>query len=697
MGSSSSSADEWIELRNLTTQEIDLSGWLITKKSGGSENVMLEIPEGEIIPAQSFYLIANYDSEASNSQLDIQPDLVETDVSLINSGLQIKLYDSQDQLVDTADDGSGKPLAGGYVSGEIWKSMERISSPINGTVVDDWKTATDSINFDSGAVELGTPRAPNSNSAPIAVAGPDSEVVVGEVVTFDGSESSDPDDDQLAFTWDFGDGQQGGGVTPTHTYDTVSEYNVVLIVSDGISESSDDLVVNVVVKALDPEVPINEQEEDEENEEIEPPAPPVQNENNQPEEEDNSTGSHMTGDVIINELFPNPEGKDQEGEFIELYNQEAKDIDLNGWEITDGKKSYLFEAGMVIEGNEFLWLPYSRTKLVLKNGGGLLQLVDPFDAKVNGVEYPSAKEGESFARINLTNNWDWTEEVTPGSENEFAILEELKPGEEMSEPEKKTEKETALETDRPLSIDIVELNSLASRTLVQLTGTVIAEPGMFSVSNYWIVDETGGVEVYSSSKQFPDLVIGDQVKVIGTVSTSGIGRKINQKKDQVEIIGKGEVELTEFEISDLSDSDIGQLVEVQGKAVKATKQKLEIAGESGGSIEIVAKKGTGLSFSDIEVDESVSVVGVLGSGSNGLQLWPRVEDDIELGGEVLSVEVVENETEQDQASSVTSLLVDDDKKSFPSWIVLVVVLMMLGAGGWWYWRKKKEGEKQEVI
>ena len=50
MGSTVSSSDEWIELRNNTNQAIDLTGWLITNAASGSDD--LTIPLGSIIPAQ---------------------------------------------------------------------------------------------------------------------------------------------------------------------------------------------------------------------------------------------------------------------------------------------------------------------------------------------------------------------------------------------------------------------------------------------------------------------------------------------------------------------------------------------------------------------------------------------------------------------------------------------------------------------
>ena len=50
---------------------------------------------------------------------------------------------------------------------------------------------------------------------------------------FDGGGSSDPDQDSLTYSWDFGDGNRGSGVVAAHVYDTPGTYSVTLTVSDG--------------------------------------------------------------------------------------------------------------------------------------------------------------------------------------------------------------------------------------------------------------------------------------------------------------------------------------------------------------------------------------------------------------------------------------------------------------------------------
>ena len=73
-----------------------------------------------------------------------------------------------------------------------------------------------------------------TNTAPAANAGPSRTDRVYRVVLFDGTQSTDPENDPLNYSWDFGDGSPlayGGKVN--HTYLTAGKYNVTLNVSDG--------------------------------------------------------------------------------------------------------------------------------------------------------------------------------------------------------------------------------------------------------------------------------------------------------------------------------------------------------------------------------------------------------------------------------------------------------------------------------
>ncbi len=82
---------------------------------------------------------------------------------------------------------------------------------------------------------------------PAAEAGPDQSAAINQVLTFDGSGSSDPDNDPLDYEWQFGDGATASGVTVTHAYSTAGNKTVTLTVDDGLYQGSDTCLVSVKV------------------------------------------------------------------------------------------------------------------------------------------------------------------------------------------------------------------------------------------------------------------------------------------------------------------------------------------------------------------------------------------------------------------------------------------------------------------
>ena len=81
------------------------------------------------------------------------------------------------------------------------------------------------------------------NSVPVANAGPDITANPDEVIVFNGTGSSDLDNDALNFRWDFGDNTTGSGNSPAHTYSAPGTYNVTLTVNDGFVDSAPDTAV----------------------------------------------------------------------------------------------------------------------------------------------------------------------------------------------------------------------------------------------------------------------------------------------------------------------------------------------------------------------------------------------------------------------------------------------------------------------
>ena len=86
----------------------------------------------------------------------------------------------------------------------------------------------------------------NINDVPVAVAGHDQTIHLGDIISFNASSSYDVDGDALSFVWDFGDGTTGAGVSSEHKYLNVGVYDVTLSVDDGNEgEAIDTLKVTV--------------------------------------------------------------------------------------------------------------------------------------------------------------------------------------------------------------------------------------------------------------------------------------------------------------------------------------------------------------------------------------------------------------------------------------------------------------------
>lgn len=129
--------------------------------------------------------------------------------------------------------------------------------------------------------------------------------------------------------------------------------------------------------------------------------------------------------VFINEWLPNPAGSDLKTEFVELYNDGASSISLDGYALrTEGNKKFLL-SGRIISPHGYLLLGRSETKLTLKNSDGGLLLYGPGGDVFDHASFlGSAPEGKSFSRINY--GIDASEhfvfsDPTPGAVNKVAF------------------------------------------------------------------------------------------------------------------------------------------------------------------------------------------------------------------------------------------------------------------------------------
>jgi len=150
-GTTDSSTDEWIELYNTTSGDIDLTGWTINDDNGDS---IYSIASG-VVAGHGYFLIE--DSEITTSV----PSNSIINVSLANTGDSLVLKDALGTDIDTVNSTGGMWFAGNSTTKA---TMERIDPLSNSDLAGNWgnNTLGNGATGRLGGVINGTPGAQNS-------------------------------------------------------------------------------------------------------------------------------------------------------------------------------------------------------------------------------------------------------------------------------------------------------------------------------------------------------------------------------------------------------------------------------------------------------------------------------------------------------------------------------------------------------
>lgn len=121
----------------------------------------------------------------------------------------------------------------------------------------------------------------------------------------------------------------------------------------------------------------------------EPTSPPVS-------ETPASTPSvATTGNIRINEVFPDPDGDETAREFVELYNADVVTVRVQGWKLSDPVKTYVI-GDITLPPQQYLVLYRSQTGITLNNDKDTVSLADANGLVVSQFAYTSTKPEKTW-------------------------------------------------------------------------------------------------------------------------------------------------------------------------------------------------------------------------------------------------------------------------------------------------------------
>ncbi len=395
MGSDLSTADEWLEIHNPETFDIDLSGWSITSvNSSAKEIVSLRFATGSLIAAGEYLVIASKATAAS--RLLSEPFVASSTLSLPNTKLLLRLRDAGNAIIDEVDDGVGSPFAGSNPSGSEGKaSMQRIDSHVSGNLKDNWTTSTLSIGFDTGVIIFGTPGLSSESDAesepdeepetptpsppdtagctdPLEIAiavqsGP--LVAVGKATVNFQAVATVGSLSGVACSWSFGDGFSSTSCNPpVHSFVGEGTYSVRL---EAKNQCDTTLQQEQIVQVLP-----------------------------DPASASSSVAQTVWYDgsrLILREALPNPTGTDTGKEWVDIKNLEQKAVDLRGWKLAVGEtsiRSYLLKN--FIGPSDTLRLYDSELKFTLPNTSSKIQLIAPNGVVLSTIPWKAADDDRTY-------------------------------------------------------------------------------------------------------------------------------------------------------------------------------------------------------------------------------------------------------------------------------------------------------------
>ena len=577
---------EFIELWNSDDESISLDGWKLADKSK-----IKTLSEITLIPGEYYSLYRTT-----------------TGIALNNSSEIIYLYSSDGTLIDSYEYSS--TIEGYSLSYDITKDIFLWSS----------------IKTPSKSNKITTP-----NDPPIAqITFENNPVAPNEQFTISALDSTDADDDKLSYIWTIGKSFQASGPLFSYSFDELGSYIINLTVSDLYHDILATSVIQVAPSKDVLSLRI------------------TQNSSNQPQttvKTASSTTATTTAQIYITEIFPNPAGRD-DTEWTELYNPNDFDVILDNWIIDDedgGSRPHTIQD-RTIKANSYIVLGKEEIKITLNNSSDEVRLFDLNNMLVDEVLYDDVQEDESYTKSD-EGLWYWTSNTTSGKADEAteAISQTDFSALTFAQGTSQALSDNAFFASDIIDIDLPNIRELELGTEVRVQGTVAVEPGILA-KTYFYITGSPGVQVYFSKKDWPLLVVGDVVGVIGELGESNneLRLKVTQKADIVPLYASDPPVPQDTATGDVTESMEGALVKLTAELVqkKGTSWYID---DGTGEAKITFQPAAKLTKLDVKTGEWLEVTGLVSETRSGYRVLPRYQEDIQL---INMEEIIDEETGQ---------------------------------------------------
>ncbi len=117
----------------------------------------------------------------------------------------------------------------------------------------------------------------------------------------------------------------------------------------------------------------------------------------------------LSNHLSISEVFPNPKGKDIGKEWIELFNQENRDINLGNWSLNINNpikntkpKTIKFNDKTIIKAKSYLIIDASNYKFSILNSNCKIELKNFVGEIIDKIKYENSEENLSLSRIKIS-------------------------------------------------------------------------------------------------------------------------------------------------------------------------------------------------------------------------------------------------------------------------------------------------------